>query len=68
MERSESITSYRTSCDSNHQFIPLSTHRTLLDRPQLSVFRQMSKPILSKSLTAITGASPWHLQEPPLIP
>ncbi len=63
-KKSDSITTYRTSCDSQRQFIPLRKNRNFLDRPQLSVFRRISNPKISKSLTSFDNTSPWHLREP----
>jgi hypothetical protein len=58
--KSNSITSHRASCDSQRHFIPLTKDKNFLDRPQLSVFRRRSNPVISKSLTT----SSWHLREP----
>ena len=55
LETSESMTSNRTSCDSQRQFIPLTTQRRLLDRRQLSVFRHKAHPTASKSLSTLTA-------------
>jgi hypothetical protein len=63
LDPSESLASYRTSYDSQHQFIPSTTNRNRLDRPPLSVFRRISNPIISKSLTTLHSASPWQLRD-----
>ena len=65
--KSDSITSYRTSCDSQRQFIPLSRNRRFLDRPQLSVFRRISNPTCSKSSMSFDNENPWHLREQPAL-
>jgi hypothetical protein len=61
--KSDSITSYRTSCDSQRQFIPLSKNQRFLDRPQLSVFRRISNPTSLKSSISFDNENPWHLRE-----
>jgi hypothetical protein len=62
--KSDSLTSYRISCDSQRQFIPVRKNKNFLDRPQLSVFRCISNPNVSKSVTSLDNSSPWHLREP----
>jgi hypothetical protein len=62
--KSDSMISYRTSCDSQRQFIPLNKNQRFLDRPQLSVFRRISNPTSSKSSISFDNGNPWHLREP----
>jgi hypothetical protein len=64
LTKSDSIASYRTSCDSQNQFIPLRKSKNFLDRPQLSVFRRLSNPTVSKPLTTFQNGNSWHLKEP----
>jgi hypothetical protein len=55
LETSESMTSNRTSCDSQRQFIPLTTQRRLLDHRQMSVFKHKAHSTTSKSLSTLTA-------------
>ncbi|CAF1434717.1 unnamed protein product [Rotaria sp. Silwood1] len=61
--KSNSIMSQRISYDSQHPFISLKENKNFLDHPQLSTFRQLSKPIIAKSLATLDDTNPWHLRE-----
>lgn len=66
LNKSDSITSHRASCDSQGHFLPLNGKRRLLDRPQLSsAFRRLSNR--SDSSKSFDHGSPWHLRQPNLV-
>ena len=68
LNKSDSITSHRASCDSQGHFLPLYGKRKLLDRPQLSsAFRRISNSTRSGSSRSFDQGSPWHLRQPNLV-